>query len=234
MKPFLSLPFKYKSYKITAGITYSAKETKISGQRRHYGIDYSLPRGTPILAAASGWAISSYHWHLLWDKVGKGRIRYKRYKGKLLGNGYGYFVTIYHPRQDLFTQYGHLDEIFPKIPFLEPMRRRLRFDTLVSRIKKSQFPKRGVWVRGGQVVGWCGDSGVTLGYRDYPIRPDPQKFPSWWETHLHFEVYTGRDPMGRKLKDFLLDPYDIDKTSRYYPWPGHPRPMGKNHLWRKI
>ncbi len=217
MKPFLTLPFKLELYKIGGGWFYRPQDliTKVGGSNRHFAIDLYLSQGTPVLAAASGWAISSYHHFLLRKK--SDRRRFIRYRGKLFGSGQGNFVVIYHPRQRLFTQYGHLERVNPTIPFYKPKKKRGLVQPPVERFQPRLFNQKNARrVKGGEVIGWVGGSGIIGG---------------WDKPHLHFELYRYRDREGKKPGDSFLDPYDIYKTANHYPWPGHKRPMGDNHLW---
>ncbi len=56
--------------------------------RHHDGVDFAAPRGTPVLATASGTVVA----------VGQGR-------------GYGLRVEVLHPRSGLVTRYAHLDRV---------------------------------------------------------------------------------------------------------------------------
>jgi murein DD-endopeptidase MepM/ murein hydrolase activator NlpD len=62
-----------------------------SGRRRHTGIDFTAPVGTPVRAAKSGWIVAA---------------RYSR--------GLGNLIEIYH-KQSLLTLYAHLDTINVKM-----------------------------------------------------------------------------------------------------------------------
>lgn len=217
MKPFLTLPFKSELYKIGGGWFYRSEDlvTKFVGHNRHFAVDFKLPRKTPILAAASGWAIASYHHYLLRQK--KDRRRFIRFRGISVGVGQGNFVIVHHPKQKLFTQYGHLEKINPQIFFYRPKKKRALFQPPVKKFQPRFFNRKNArWVKKGEVIGWVGESGIIGG---------------WDEPHLHFEVYRYRDKEGRKPKDSYLDPYDIYKTADYYPWSGHKHKLGKNHLW---
>lgn len=217
MKPFLTLPFKSELHEIGGGWFYGSSDliTKVGKSNHHFAVDFYLPRGTPVLAAASGWAIASYHHFLLRDR--KDRRRFIRYKGKLFGSGQGNFVIIYHPKQKLFTQYGHLERINPTIPFYKPEKKRGLVQPPVKKFQPRFFNRENAQrVQRGEVIDWVGDSGII---------------GSWDQPHLHFEVYRYRDKDGGKPKDSYIDPYDIYKTAKDYPWPGHKRPLGDNHLW---
>ena len=59
--PYLELPLKQSSIKITEGWFYSKKETKIHGFKIHAGIDFKAKRNEPVYASTEGWATSTYH-----------------------------------------------------------------------------------------------------------------------------------------------------------------------------
>jgi len=217
VKPFLELPFKERAYKITGGWFYDSEEfiTKTLESNKHYAIDFKLSKGTPVTAAASGWAITSYHHFLL--KNQKDRRRFVRYKGKLASSGQGNFVIIYHPKQRLFTQYGHLENVDANIPFCTPEKRRGRIVPPTAKFQPEFFTKQNaLWVRQGQIIGHVGTSGL-LG--------------SWSDPHLHFEVYKYRDEDGGKPKDSYIDPYGIYGSSKSYPSPNHATKVGTEQLW---
>lgn len=228
-KKFLSLPVSENSYVISEGWQYSKEERSIHGISNHLGIDYACHRGTKVLAGSSGWAIASYkNRPFINEKTGEEVI----YKGKKITCSRGYFVQIYHPETDFFTEYYHLEKNAHTIPFAKPVKHGNTFLPVGNDLQAHEYEtyKMAVWVEQGDVIGYVGDSGLTWGYEDYPKRPDPDKFPSWDETHVHFKVST-RDSKGKE-KEF--DPYDIYKSFSFYPWPSHNKVMGKNHLWQKI
>ena len=198
LKPFLSLPLhKGTDFRITEGWIYSKEEWEIHGCLEHYGIDFAAERGTPILAAADGWAISSYH-----QKPGG------TYKGKPIGMALGKFVQIWHPEQGVYTQYAHLEQIDEAVPYIEPTKTDDGWDpTFVYRPNGEEIPG---WeeVKRGQVIGCMGDTGLYWGYQETPThRPDPATNPSWDEVHVHFEIFT-RGPDGKKNARF--DPFAIE------------------------
>ena len=230
-KRYLSLPIRSGNYKISEGWVYSKKENEIHGKINHFAIDFTLPRGDKVFAAASGWAIASYYRFLIVDSETKKLLIFK---DRPLGFGLGFFVQIYHTEVDRYTQYGHLENVSPRIPFARP--RRMRDGRLIPighKVSPDRYPayRKTIWVEKGEVIGFIGDSGLTWGYDDYPQRPDPLKFPSWDETHLHFEEFA-RDKTGRKIGQ--RDPYDVRKTYQFYSWPGHMRTLGPNLLWEKV
>lgn len=98
---------------ITEGFIYSQEERSLHGMYYHKGIDYLAPYGTPVRAAAEGIAIASYHRIPVLNSDGTIRLC----DGKPMGNGFGYFVQIYHDERisgvkgGRITQYGHLSRI---------------------------------------------------------------------------------------------------------------------------
>ncbi len=223
--PYLQLPLKQKSIRITEGWFYSAKETKIHGFKIHTGIDFKVKRGKPVYASAEGWAMSSYHSFKVKNKDGSLR----KYKNKPLNNGMGFFVQIYHPQNKRYTQYGHLSKINKKIPFASPRKIKGNYHPYSYRIdpKEMEKSKYYTWVNKGELIGYVGDSGLTWGYKDYPKRPDIKKFPSWDEVHLHFQEFT-RDKNGNKTEP--RDPFNIYSTYEKYP---QKKKEFKNSLWKQ-
>lgn len=211
-KPFLYLPFKESNYRITEGWHYSEEEKNIHGSSGHGGIDFAFPRGTEVLVAADGWAISSYFCRLLKNEDGTPRI----YLGKEVSMGLGYFVQIYHPQVGLYSTYGHMNKIVDEIPFHKPVKRGSTLWPVGHKIKPEDLPKYkfAKFIRKGTVVGYVGDSGLTWGYQDYPQRPNPDNYPSWDETHLHFEVFSR---VGSRRNKKYFDPFGIKSDFNNYP-----------------
>ena len=224
MKRYLKIPVRGK-YRITEGWRYSKHESGIHGTLIHGAVDFSQKRGSPVYAAAAGWAISSYHGDYAVDE----KDRIKKYKGKPVGFSLGYFVQIYHPSVKRFTQYGHLGSIAEKIPFAKPRKLKGWLCPVGHKIpgpKLSKY-KKAVWVKQGEHIGNIGDSGLTWGYTDYPKRPDPKKFPSWDETHTHFTEFVRLANGTKKARD----PFDLYENYTHYPDSYRKKPKGKNHLW---
>ncbi len=110
--PYLSLPIKQK-FVISEGFIYSKQEHTVHREYLHKAIDFAVPFGTPIYAAAAGYAVASYHRRTLTNNDGT----IMTLNGQPLGIGYGYFVQIFHPEKvckikgGRITQYGHLSKI---------------------------------------------------------------------------------------------------------------------------
>lgn len=195
--PFLSFPLGGGApAEVSEGWLYSPQERRIHGHRIHYGIDFAAPRRSPVVAAAGGWAAGSYELAFAGT-----------FDGKRVGYGYGKFVLVWHPLPGLFTCYAHLEEIDPSIPFVAPRQAREKFGSPMLAMSPDDFVRHGLAVEPGQAIGAVGDSGCSWGYAETPDRrPDPEEFPSWDETHLHFELFSKPGRRGRKSARY--DPYN--------------------------
>lgn len=222
-RAFLSIPFAESARKdltITEGWKYSDAERAIHGVKTHYAVDFAAPRGTPIYAPSAGFALSSVHINYGGD-----------YQGKRIGYALGRFVQIWHPGAKVYTQYGHLEGTGPGIPYVAPQRSKtasgsVLYDPTIVYRPVADFLKKAKFVRKGQLIGYVGDSGLSWGYDEGLKRPDPAKYPSWDETHLHFEVFD-RDAKGKK--DHRYDPFGLyAQADAYQSWT--PAPSG---LWLK-
>lgn len=206
LKPFLYLPFKKQKYQISEGWNYSEEEKKIHSFLGHGGIDFALPKGTEIYAVADGIAIASYYSYKL----------NKKYKGKEIWFGLGYFVQIYHPQYKMFITYAHFSEIDPAIKFHKPKKRNNYFwpvghKVLPEKLEQYKFASK---VKKGQLIGYSGNSGLGWGKCDYSQKSNSSKFISWDEPHLHFEIFVRQ---GSKRKKKYFDPCGIKNQSVYYP-----------------
>ena len=109
--PYLTMPLR-GNFSITEGFIYSQEERDVHGNYFHKGIDYATPYGTPVYASASGYGVAGYHRFTVLEDDNTPRL----YQGLPIGNGFGYFVQIYHPysickvKGGRITQYGHLSK----------------------------------------------------------------------------------------------------------------------------
>ena len=183
-----SIPFKGpKLPEMTESWVYSAAERSIHGYTNHGGIDFAAPRGTPVYAAADGYALSSSHFVPL----------AKEYNGKSpLGFGLGEFVQIWHPDQGVYTSYSHLSKVSSDIPYFKPECDNTGYcDPKVIYASTDDIMDKAKFIKRGTLIGYVGDTGLSWGYTEQPRKVRSYtKFPSWDETHLHFEMYT-RDPV---------------------------------------
>lgn len=194
IKPFLALPFKKGSdFKISEGVYYSKSETKIHGRRLHRAIDFSATKGTKVYASANGYAAASSNFG----------FSSKKYQGKKVGYALGNFVQIWHPKEKVFTIYGHLDSISSFLSFYKGKK---QDEITVSKFYNqplAEFLKIAKYIKRGTFLGTVGDSGLSFG----------NKNNSWDEPHLHFAVFT-RKRTGRYKEWF--DPYGINGKAESY------------------
>ncbi len=133
---YLKLPVDEKA-EITEGFIYSSMERSLHGMYFHKGIDYEESHGAPVYACASGYATASYHRYTLRNDDGTFRLL----DNKPLGNGFGYFVQIYHPEEiskvpgGRITQYGHLSRIAPDINIKITPPKQFSVDEIIEDIK---------------------------------------------------------------------------------------------------
>ena len=210
----LSLPFaKGTNVRIAEGWLYSAQEQQIHGRKVHYSIDFAAERGTPVYAAADGLAVASF------DTEEDGK-----YQDKTIGFGYGRFVQVWNAETGLFAIYAHLETIAPTISYEEPTHTELGWKPLLPKSAEEIKEHQSTPIKKGDLIGYVGDSGLTWGYTETPQnRPDPAKFPSWDETHLHFEVFR-YNAAGEKE---AFDPYGLYAAADKYTI----NAVGTNSLW---
>lgn len=229
LKPFLTLPMQKQAGDISPneGWYYSPEEMLIHDKALHRGIDWSVERGTPVVAAADGYAVRSFQLAATNEK----------YQGKTVGFSLGEFVEIWHPEQKVYTLYGHLERAADSINYVTSVQ--VDADTWEPNgiyVDTATFMSLATQVKRGDVIGYAGDSGIGWGYNDiflsklgHVLPRDIEEKPSWDETHVHFEVYT-RTPDGRNKAE-RFDPYGhydyIDKDRN--PYAAAPEP--KKSLW---
>ncbi len=242
--PYLTLPFRKADivkkgqntppYSITEGWTYSAEELKISkADPLHAAVDFHVPYGTPVVAPADGYAVSSYFTYKVTDKDDK----QVEYQGKPLHMGLGYFVRIYVPSVNRVIEMGHLSDIDEAIPFSPPIRSEYGWEPTNHRMSFDEWVNSpaAVFVKKGTVLGKTGYSGLTWGYDDYvagatrPVVIDPAVNKSWDEPHIHFEEFYFHQVTNEM--GWQRDPFAVYDTYDKYPAPGNSNKMGKDPLF---
>ncbi len=212
-----TLPFAFPTlYQITESWLYSAEERAIHGYSNHGSVDFAVPRGTPIYAAADGYAVASTHLSPLSRSYNNTQP---------VGFGLGEFVQIWHPEQGVYTSYSHMGDQADTIPYFEPSCSNGFCDPKVLYNSTDYIQKVGKFVTRGELIGYAGDSGLALGETELP--QSGRVHPSWDEVHLHFEIYTrNADTYGKARR---YDPYGI--YGRLDQYPGAPNQY--HTLWMK-
>lgn len=258
--PYLKLPFKKDDlvknplnknelYDIYQGWIYSQKELDIHNNNPiHAGVDINVPYGTQVISPVDGFAMSSYNTQ--WVREGEDykeaaidNEEYKKpirkYQGKEIRLGLGYFVYIYVPAVNRFLELAHLSDIDSSIPFSPPTHNSKtdswdpeNYKTSIEDISKNPY---WVAVKKGDPLGKVGHSGLTWGYDEYiegtkrPIVLDLSKFRSWDIPHVHLEEFYINQKT--KQKGWQRDPYAVYDTYEHYPTKTRKGGMGKDPLW---
>ncbi len=250
--PFLKLPFRLRdgaaSLYDTQGWVTSPDELAIDDEVNgdlHQANDLELVTtpdygyGRPIVAAASGRMYYSYQYISgSWtDSAGKTHQ---------VGWGGGLFVEIRHAQDQpgnpgWVTQYIHLSAVAPGIPYLAPTAVPDPNDPAHPDWKPAGILQDdntlwsiGVPVQQGQIIGYMGDSGVGLDWKDNfnpatgTITPrDRRALPPWDPPQLHFQLYQGR---VNGAKQNIVDPFALWAQvcpGEWKPFQPHTNPYGQ-------
>lgn len=141
---YLTHPLGSHKFPITEGYIYTKSERSIHRFFFHKGIDYESEYGTPVYAAASGYAVGSYHRGVITHNDGTPLI----YEGQPVTMGMGYFVQIFHPRKvcgvqnGRITQYGHLSKFAPSIRYKKMHRQEVNLTEKISTINARRRSQR--------------------------------------------------------------------------------------------
>ena len=216
-KPFLHSPLPIgTSFTYTAGWNYEAEEIAIHGVVNHKAIDFAAPKGTPILAAASGWAIATFGEYLLREPSGEPRLLHE----KAVYFGSGLMVQIWH-KHGRYTQYLHLDSINQAIPYYPPSLDDdgdyLNAPELKANVDTYGKTVAAHWMEAGEQIGTMGSTGLGLGAPTYPQwTTGDLEYVSWDVPHLHFVPYAQRAPRTRVTRT-RWDPFGIYGQAAEYP-----------------
>lgn len=250
--PFLKLPFRARDgvaavYDTEAWYT-SLDELSIDDEVNgdlHRANDLELVTrpdygyGLPILAAASGRAYFSYQYIAGSWTDPSGKVHQ-------VGWGAGLFVEIRHAQDQpgnagWVTQYVHLASIAPGLPYLPPT----RVDDPNDPTHPDWSPSGifqdddtlwnfGVPVRQGQIIGYQGDTGIGLDWKDNFNPATGQVAPRnrlalrpWDPPQLHFQLYQGRVD---GVKQNIVDPFGLYAQvcpGEWHPLQPHQNPYGQ-------
>ena len=172
---------------------------KIHKVTHHRAIDFGLEPCTPILAVANGIVIATSQFRYIKPKNRNGFI----------GFGLGNYIEIHHLGSEIITRYGHLQNIYPAIPYIQPDKTEKGFNsTFLENITLEELRRFGVFIKQGEVIGNSGFSGLSDNQEEFPLDSAyPDSNVQYWEPnpHLHFEVMR-LDENGKRQP---VDPFGL-------------------------
>jgi murein DD-endopeptidase MepM/ murein hydrolase activator NlpD len=218
-----TLPFLYRPVTISEGRIYSDEEHAIHGLRDHEAIDFDMPYGTKIYAPTTGLVLATYQNGYLTAGTGV-----RAYEGKAIHYGYGYYITFWDPKRDLFMIFAHLSSIAKTIPFYPA--KALTYEGTINLKGRNSglIPPRGETikteilkdpsiysqmkvVKAGEYLGTIGTSGLErwenfpLEVKKAPSTPPKKPLKSRDQPHLHFELFQ-KSLLSGKVE---IDPYGV-------------------------
>lgn len=239
LKPYLKLPFKERdgrgSLGITNGYLMATEEIPIAGDGVHGALDFEFLRspdhgyGKPILASTAGRGYYSYQYF-------SGNYTDENGVTHQVGLGGGLFLEV----RDCFgwvQQYIHVSSVATGIPYLAP---EPALDETsgqmtdwtpspIYTLSSQQLWTAGVPIQQGQVIGYNGDTGIGLDWKDNfdvqtgKVTPRNRAVLKPWDpTQMHFQEYGDRiDGAKQNITDPSGWNARITPTSNpYSPQPG--------------
>jgi hypothetical protein len=247
-EPYLRVPFRVADYEqvpVLAGWHYDADEIAIHGINYHGAIDWALSLGSPVLAAADGYAVAFWDERWLTETTEAGE-QPRLLNGQPMTFGQGLTVQIYHGR-GRYTQYGHLSGLSEmNIPFydsvLDEQGNRLPHTIRTELVREYQRAGVARKVKAGDMIGFVGVTGGAIGAMSYDRWKQigtsfkPGDYPTYMDPHLHFVEF------GRSLKSrhpLRRDPFGLYATAENYPsdlrlWPQATSDQRHHPLWLPI
>lgn len=189
------------------------------GFTNHQAVDFAIPKGTPVLAAADGLAVASFDEAPI--EYPPGIIR--TWQGRPVTWGYGLYIWIVHP-SGWRTVYGHLHKLAPAFEkaraYYPPEVTKTAVNSTTRQFDPKDFGKKvkALPVKAGQVIGLSGITGMGIGQRTYENWLAGKPYEANDEEHVHFEVV---NPDRQNV-----DPFGIYALSGKYP------PMGAD--WSEL
>lgn len=254
----ICIPFSTRSLakglKISQGFHYDERELNIHGNERphHLGIDFQAPAGTPILAAADGFAKATYHLDYTLDNSGQ-RIGF--------GLGFTVYQLIVHDGQPLardgegyYLVYSHLAKPHDSIPYVAPTGKSNDIGETVYPLPTAiacdlaTFISEAARVKTGDTIGYVGCSGLppsnalivppqTAG--ELALLSHDYQDPTWDPagSHLDFRFHRRTADGTRPIVASAIDPFGIYGTASDYlaafasdkKWFG-PRPFRRTRM----
>lgn len=209
--PFLQRPLP--DAPVESGWKYTEAEARLNGLANHGAIDFAAPRGTPVLAAADGYAMASWQEAPVFIDGQR-----HTFQGEPTWFGAGLFVQIWHGH-GRYTQYCHLEEMAEEIPFFDPKAYLERgvdawspHPIIRGDVREYQKLPR---VKAGQVIGYVGMTGCPAGRPSFPDWDAGLPYATMHPFHLHFVVFGRRAPHTRNAQRW--DPFGIYGTYDHYP-----------------
>ena len=188
-RPFLSRIFGNSLTPIINEVwRYSEQEAAVyGGYTDHHGIDFAVPSGTPVLAAASGYALASFEEVPIRHPGPQQNI----WQGEPVYWGLGLFVIIVHS-DGFTTTYAHLQAVAPQLnrAYIEPLLSRSDAIPPFAPLQdlKSARQHGAVKVRAGQLIGYSGITGMGMGVRTYDNWLAGKPYRVNDDEHVHFAV----------------------------------------------
>jgi murein DD-endopeptidase MepM/ murein hydrolase activator NlpD len=201
--------------RIVEGWVYSAQEARVyGGYTAHQAVDFAVPAGTQVLAAAGGIAVASF------EEV---PIRYpgpqaRTWRGEPVFWGHGLHVVVIHSNK-LVTVYGHLQRLAPELDPAYALPTATADGDILSalmplRAEDVKTARRTVRVKAGQVLGLAGITGMGAGQRTYDNWLNSKPYRSNDEEHVHFAVST---LPSMAPETTYIDPFGIYGFAPDYP-----------------
>lgn len=246
-QPFLKIPFSkvlsQNSLAITNGWLMATDEAPIAGTNPHRALDFEFVNSPnhgyayPVYASSDGCAYYTYQYLSEYEPNPATGVTTQ------YGVGAGLVVEI-RSSNGFVTQYIHLSTVRPGIPFVGASAVGDPNDTThpdwsptgLFQSSDTLFHE-GVQVHAGDVIGFQGDTGIGMNWKDNfntmlnTVLPrNRQKLQPWDPPQLHYQVYQGRDQNA--VKQNILDPFGLyaQITSQqgtgnpYSPAPGNLTP----------
>lgn len=231
-EPFLQRPFgRQVRPVITEGWYYSEEETQLHGATDHQSIDFAMPLGTPILAAADGLAVASFTEVPVPNKDGS----HRQWKGKPIYFGAGLMIKIFHPN-GWCTLYGHLHrlgrELIDASVYYPPIQE-VDGGFISKNISVSQNEVgrnvKALPVKAGQVIAYSGITGMGWGRPTYADWLAGKPYEVCDEEHLRFQVSFSE--LNKKDEYESIDPFGMYKQNLAYPGLNEDWSLLADSLW---